>query len=204
LGRRPIRLRRGGGWGCTKMEQACVPFLRTDLESGSGKFHAVPKSGSESFQNRAARTAELPARSAQSGRGIGFRLWRAGRRWLPHHFGCRRTGTGTNRRRRRRFCRGTSGRPLTGVVDDSPHPVEPPVGPTRTVPASVCGFEPRLVLKTQFQLAADHGSPLPFVGDRVGRAADSLSPWKQHEPVGKTGADGALATAVGKRLGVRK
>lgn len=67
-----------------------------------------------------------------------------------------------------------------GVIHNSPHPIEPPMGATRTAPAAPRRFKPGLVLEAQFQLAPDHASPFSLCGkqsrdglDRPGRKGRS-------------------------------
>ncbi len=72
----------------------------------------------------------------------------------------RKTRISPNRGRLRGGCSRRVRRPIAGVIDDSPHLLEPPIGASQTAPASPSRLKPRRVCKSQFQLATDHGAPL--------------------------------------------
>ena len=166
---------------CPEMEHLCVSFLDDGREPAF-----------RSFPNQAARAAELPAPRFRRGWSLGPRAGpgvRASRRWRRNRNPPGpRAGEGFRRRR--------GGRPITGVIHDSPHLLEPPVRAARTAPASARRSEPRLVLKTQFQLAADHTSPFSSPQGRVRRT--------ESRPAGETGAQRAPCRDVGPCPGIRQ
>jgi len=167
------------------MEHGCVLFLRG----------AAADPPFRSFPNRAAGAAEPPAKPFRGGRGIGSRA--RGLRIGGLLGGSRRRGARTDRARRwtKRLCRRRDGRPITGVSDNSPHSLEPPIGATGTAPASDRGFKPRLVLEAQLQLATDHGSPFSLPG---GRARGTVL-----VQVGHSGAGRPLHLDARPGLGIR-
>ena len=138
-GRRPIRGRREGGRECPEMEHGCVSFSWTT--AGHSTFRLLP--------NQPAGAAELAAMRPGGGRGIGFNARSPGTRGSWGAFRWRRTRTDLARRGTRRFLRREGRRPIAGVIHNSPHPLEPPIGAIRAAPASACRFQPGLVLETQ-------------------------------------------------------
>ena len=172
-------------WLATNPQPACVSLSRS--AAGNPSFGLFP--------NQAAGATKLPAMRFRGGLGIGSGARDRSTPGLPGGSWRRGTRTDPIPWREKRFRQRRSGRPITGVIYHSPHPLEPPIGAARMPPVSARRSKPRSVLESQFQLAIDHGSPF------------SLSEGRMREPglgeARKAGTGKIIRRGLGPRLGIR-